>query len=430
MTTLAPYDWLRKIPKELTQHDEPSPFGYAPELDNAAFLSKLQEIFQFHKLEMRAKPFELREAAGLKDGFEKAATFFIRIAPLKGELILLIPQSDLDRVLTSFADKDLHAHILEPEFKQAFTQFMLTETAIAFQAAFPDKTLTPQLQAENPFPEIEAAWVKDISFYWDKGTLSARLIVPNELRKAWKEKYQEKGTKPLGLYQQLRLDVHVEAGRTHLTRKDWQQLDKGDFIPLEVCHLQAKGEKEPGEKGRVLLTINHTPFFRARLKDGAIKILEYPLFYEIGTTMSMPPNKPPFSSSPNKKEAFNNDEELEENIDFEEEESEEFMDEGDESAPLPPTDARRIATGGDEKSHLSEQKPFRAEDIPLEIIIEAGRFQMTVQKLTELQPGSLIDLDIHPEQGVDLVVNGVCVAKGELLKVGETLGVRILDIAK
>ena len=76
------------------------------------------------------------------------------------------------------------------------------------------------------------------------------------------------------------------------------------------------------------------------------------------------------------------------------------------------------------------QKPVKVDEIPLEIVVEAGRFQMTAQKLLELQPGSLINLEIHPEQGVDLVVNGTCIAKGELLKVGETLGVRILDIAK
>lgn len=418
MTTLAPYEWLRKIPKEITQHVEPSPFGYAPEFNDATFLAKLQEIFQLQKLELSTKPFELKEAGQLKKGFEQAAVFSIRVAPLKGELIVLIPQGDFDRLLTSFAEKELHTHILEPEFKQAFTHFMLSEALVAFQAAFPDKTITPQLQGEATFPELEAAWVKDIDLHWDKGALSVRLIVPSELRQAWKQKYQEKGASLLGMYEKLQLEVHVEAGRTHLKQQEWQKVDKGDFLILETCHLQAKGDKEPGEKGRVLLTVNQTPFFRARLKEGSIKILEYPLFYEVGTTMSMPPNRPP------KKEEFH-DEELDEDLDFDEEETEPFIEEEEEEES-----AAVAAPKEGNKSELSAQKPFKAEDIPLEIIVEAGRFQMTVQKLTELQPGSLIDLDIHPEQGVDLVVNGVCIAKGELLKVGETLGVRILDIAK
>jgi flagellar motor switch protein FliN len=46
----------------------------------------------------------------------------------------------------------------------------------------------------------------------------------------------------------------------------------------------------------------------------------------------------------------------------------------------------------------------------------------------ELQPGNMLEVDLHPENGVDLVVNGKRIGKGELLRVGETLGVRILDI--
>jgi len=54
---------------------------------------------------------------------------------------------------------------------------------------------------------------------------------------------------------------------------------------------------------------------------------------------------------------------------------------------------------------------------------------MSVKKMLELQPGNLLELDIHPENGVDLVVNGKRIAKGELIKLGEALGVRILDIS-
>ncbi len=40
---------------------------------------------------------------------------------------------------------------------------------------------------------------------------------------------------------------------------------------------------------------------------------------------------------------------------------------------------------------------------------------MSVQKLLELQPGNLLELDVHPENGVDLVVNGSCIARGRTL---------------
>ncbi len=36
----------------------------------------------------------------------------------------------------------------------------------------------------------------------------------------------------------------------------------------------------------------------------------------------------------------------------------------------------------------------------------------------QLQPGQLLELDVNPEEGVNLVVNGQCIGKGELLKTG------------
>ena len=68
-------------------------------------------------------------------------------------------------------------------------------------------------------------------------------------------------------------------------------------------------------------------------------------------------------------------------------------------------------------------------EIPLNIVIEVGRVKTSVEKLMELQPGNMLELDLRPENGVDLVVNGRRIAKGELLRIGDTLGVRVLDIS-
>ena len=70
----------------------------------------------------------------------------------------------------------------------------------------------------------------------------------------------------------------------------------------------------------------------------------------------------------------------------------------------------------------------KIEDLPLSLIVEAGRVKMTFRELRDLSPGNVLDLKLNPEQGVDLVVGGKKIGKGELLKVGETLGIRILEI--
>ena len=80
--------------------------------------------------------------------------------------------------------------------------------------------------------------------------------------------------------------------------------------------------------------------------------------------------------------------------------------------------------GGDESS----ANPLTLEQVPLQIAVEIGRCQMALAKVMQLQPGNLLDLHVHPAEGVDLVVHGQCIGRGELVKLGELLGVRITEI--
>ena len=75
-----------------------------------------------------------------------------------------------------------------------------------------------------------------------------------------------------------------------------------------------------------------------------------------------------------------------------------------------------------------ELKAVSPEEIPLNVIVEVGRVKMPIKSLMELKPGNLLELNVHPENGVDLVVNGSRVGKGELIQIGETLGIRILEL--
>ena len=45
-----------------------------------------------------------------------------------------------------------------------------------------------------------------------------------------------------------------------------------------------------------------------------------------------------------------------------------------------------------------------------------------------LQPGNLLDLDVRPENGVTLVANGKVFGQGELILIGDNVGVRITEI--
>lgn len=67
-------------------------------------------------------------------------------------------------------------------------------------------------------------------------------------------------------------------------------------------------------------------------------------------------------------------------------------------------------------------------DINLNVTIELGRTRLSIRRILELGPGSIIELDRLAGEPVDLLVNDKVVAKGEVVVVDEYFGIRILSL--
>ena len=67
-------------------------------------------------------------------------------------------------------------------------------------------------------------------------------------------------------------------------------------------------------------------------------------------------------------------------------------------------------------------------DVPLEVTVELGRTKKIIKDILELGPGSIIELDKLAGDPVDILVNGKRIAKGEVVVIDESFGVRITDI--
>lgn len=67
-------------------------------------------------------------------------------------------------------------------------------------------------------------------------------------------------------------------------------------------------------------------------------------------------------------------------------------------------------------------------DVEIPISVEVGRTQMSLDEVLRLVPGSVIALDKKAEEPVDLRVNGKLVARGEVVLVDDTYGLRITQI--
>ena len=69
-------------------------------------------------------------------------------------------------------------------------------------------------------------------------------------------------------------------------------------------------------------------------------------------------------------------------------------------------------------------------DVPLEVTVELGRTQKSISDILDFAPGTIIELDKIAGEPIDILVNGKFVAKGEVVVVEESFGVRVTEIIK
>ncbi|NMA65511.1 MAG: flagellar motor switch phosphatase FliY [Clostridiaceae bacterium] len=67
-------------------------------------------------------------------------------------------------------------------------------------------------------------------------------------------------------------------------------------------------------------------------------------------------------------------------------------------------------------------------DVPLQIAVELGRTTKKIREILEFGQGSIIELEKLAGEPVDILVNGKPIAKGEVVVIDESFGVRITDI--
>ena len=67
-------------------------------------------------------------------------------------------------------------------------------------------------------------------------------------------------------------------------------------------------------------------------------------------------------------------------------------------------------------------------DIPLDVRVELGQVKMIVNDLLQLGQGSIVELNKHISDQVDVFISDKLIARGEVVVVDEKLGIRLTDI--
>ncbi len=69
-------------------------------------------------------------------------------------------------------------------------------------------------------------------------------------------------------------------------------------------------------------------------------------------------------------------------------------------------------------------------DVPLEVTVELGRTVKSISEILNFAPGTIIELDKIAGEPIDVLVNGKMVAKGEVVVIDESFGIRVTEIIK
>ncbi len=88
------------------------------------------------------------------------------------------------------------------------------------------------------------------------------------------------------------------------------------------------------------------------------------------------------------------------------------------------------AFGNPTAAGVSQENIGLIMDVPLEVTVELGRTKKSIAEILDFTPGTIIELDRIAGEPIDVLVNGKFVAKGEVVVIEESFGIRVTEIVK
>lgn len=419
-------DGVEEVPLEVAAADAIPLTGKAPVFPWDKFAAGLGAVFDRPGLKIGHTAVRWRSEQELLEGLgDQNLVRSVVLPPLKGSAFWVLPEQEVTLLESLLLTQEEHpVQLQDVALTESFYRFFLLEVLYQLSqlsSAFP---FTPVLQKQGVLPK-EPCLAFDVTLTCEKYHLSGRLLVTDLLRRSWVSHFAQSSptVASLALAKETTVPVSAILGKISLSVREWREFEVGDFLLFD----------QEAKKEHVFLEANQHILFKGQVEKGKIKITEK-LQYQEGLR-DMGEDEESFDEELTE-DASLTEEELEDMTSFEEtkeestlaEETSEVHDEEDMSshpaqeeaaAPPPPV----------QQEPKPKDKPLTSlQDLPLRIHVEIGRFDMSIEKFLQLEPGNMVPLDVRPEEGVSLIVNGKMVAKGELIRLGELVGVRILDL--
>jgi len=395
----TPEGWIKQIETSILQSREIPMWGAFPGFPWKDFAKAFSANFNLKKFNMSLGTAEWKPSSTILTGMGRSPLqLSIEMTPLQGSFSLIVPSEDFTKLSSWAIDpKAGEEGFSDPFLQKGFFRYITLEALHLVDQMQIFKGLSPKL-VDMPLSK-EDAYCIDIALEKDGETVWGRLVCPPLFHNAFKDRYigDWKLSIPSEMYEEIDINLSLSAGRTSLTQDQWNDLYEGDFVFLDYCSYSPELKR-----GTFQLVFDTTPLFQVKLKDENVKILDYALYYEENKmsdenidenpieepTGEMPPPTPPEPELP---------------------------EEGVPEQPMPVEQPR-------------SEEVISAKKVPIHLSVEVASMKMNLDKLLKLKPGNTLELNVMPQQGVSLVANGKCMAKGDLVQIGDVIGVKITKI--
>ena len=367
----APGKWAQKIQTILIEANALPVAGTPPLFPWDAMAKEAANIFQVDACPIAPRKIEQLSANQLTSGFGTGAVIITLMAtPLQGQFFWVMGKEEAAK-LAALALLPSHSNkgFSSPKFQEGFYYFLVNRALAAANQLPLAGNLFVKMGTPSALPDEQALCI-DIEIRHPKHALWGRLICPVSYMENFKSHFQSLPPPPLteAVAQEIDTTLKLQIGQTELPRNKWNEVHTGDFVLLDRCTYDPKTRK-----GSLLLVLENTPLFRARIKDDSLKILGFAAV----------------------------------------------------SAEDVPLESAEDEDAFEEPEELIEEQTGKEDSLML--TIEAGRIQFKLDKLLKLAPEEMLEFPVHPESGVGIFAENKKIATGELIRLGDLIGVKILQ---
>ena len=470
MAQTLPLDWVEEIKGELFAMGQAPILPPSPPFPLTSLSSQLEKTLGL-KTEIQIDDPKILSLSEVKAHLpqETSRLFSVALLPHTNPLYVLIGYQDLNQIAADLLSGDIQAaSSLQGSLQESFYLFLGAAVLDAISSVnhFTDFSFR-LLSTHVNLPESSPSFLTlPVTIKIREKNLSLLLLISKPLQielKKHSEKLEESFVRQSLVSPKINLVARLLLELVSLSLKEVEQLKTGSFLLLDKAHIDLSKQEADLQivvgkraffaghavRDKVILTALAEPVEEIRKMENQPKP-EVPKSAPLAapTDQGKPvsaalPKAPLQNKDPEAKQTLTSPVTAEkippevkpgpEEAKFFLGEDEEFFVEDEALSKVLKEKHTGVETSAVAKAPLEEVKADEAmtekmSDVSLQVEVVVGYLRLSVKDLLEMQVGGSYTIGGPISSHVDLLINGKRIAKGELLRSGDLLGVRILSL--